>query len=201
MSAIGNYVAKYCLKPSQLSTPKERELNELIKIGVLPSPFRIMSHGLGQSYINRMKRFHVPTKIRSPSERVSTIVDRSFYYEGTFKYKLPRYYRDRLYREKFPFDTKIWNPKKKIYENKIVYRYASKGMLARQMQIEIRNRLLAEYNERFQEFRSLYKDKSDTEIHLEIERLSVASRMDRQKNINSKMSRFYNFNRFKNRKF
>lgn len=57
-----------------------------------------MSKGLGKNYISRMKRFHVP-RIRNPALRISTVVDRSWYYDGFFKYKLPRYFRDRLYRK------------------------------------------------------------------------------------------------------
>lgn len=160
-----------------------------------------MSHGIGEGYIKRMKRYHLPISIRSPTERVSVICDRSFYPDGFFRYKLPRYYRDRLYRKKFPFDTNVWNKKLKCYESKIVYRYASKNMLSRQMQIEIRNRLLAEYNRQFSEFRSVNPNLSDTEIHLLVERSSVSSRQVRRNDIFSKMSRFYNYNRFKNRKF
>lgn len=160
-----------------------------------------MSKGIGLSYVERMKRFHVPTKIRSPSERISVICDRAFYHDGAFKYKLPRFYRDRLFRKKFPCDAKIWNKSKNIYENKIIYRYKSKNVLSLQMQVEIRNRILAEYNRRFEEFRSLYPNQSDSEIHLLLERSEVSSRQVRRQVIYSKMSRFYNTNKFKNRKF
>lgn len=160
-----------------------------------------MSKGIGQNYVNRMKRYHLCTRIRSPSERISSVCDRAFYHDGSFKYKLPRFYRDRLFRKKFPCDTKVWNKKKKCYEDKIVYRYKSKNVLALQMQVEVRNRILAEYNRRFSEFRSFYPDKSDTEVALILERSETSARQTRRSNIYSKMSRFYNKNRFKNRKF
>lgn len=160
-----------------------------------------MSKGIGESYIKRMKRYHLSSRIRSPSERISVICDRAFYHDGAFKYKLPRFFRDRLYRKKFPCDAKVWNPKLKIYETKTVYRYMSKNLLALQMQTEVRNRLLVEYNKRFSEFRSEYPDKSDSEIHLLICRSEASLRKTRQQDIYSKMSRFYQFNRFKNRKF
>lgn len=201
ISTVGNYVAKYCLKPPRLRTDAEIRVDRLIKIGILPPTFKIMSKGIGCNYINRMKRYHVPTTIRSPSERISVVCDRAFYHDGSFKYKLPRFFRDRLYREKFPFDARVWNPKLKCYENKTIYRYASKNMLSRQMQVEIRNRILAEYNKTFRDFKSRCPSKSDDEIHLEIERSAISSRSFRQADIYSKMSRFYNYQRFKNRKF
>lgn len=147
-----------------------------------------------------MKRFHVPS-VKSPSERISKVCDRAFYYEGSYKYKLPRFYRDRLYRQKFPCETRVWNQKNKCYETKIVYRYQSKNLLSLQMQNEVRNRVLAEYNQSFQEFKLGHPNKSDTEIHIELERSRVRSKMARRQDIYSKMSRFYNSNRFKNRKF
>lgn len=159
-----------------------------------------MSKGIGNGYINRMKRFHLPY-VKSVPERVSKIVDRAFYYDGAFKYKLPRYYRDRFYRKRFPYETLVWNKKKKCYENKIVWRYASKNILSLQMQAEIRNRILAEYHKRFGELKSKFPNKSDDEIDFILLRSEEASRVSRRKDINSKMSRFYNSQRFKNRKF
>lgn len=200
ISSVGNYVAKYCAKPVIFKSPVELELDELFNQGVIPKPFYLMSKGIGQKYIDRMKRFHRPSNL-SASERVSLVCDRAFYHDGAFKYKLPRYYRDRLYRMKFPYDAKVWNPKKNKYEDKIVYRYASKNPLSLQMQNEIRNRLSAEYDRRFAELRCLYPSYSDTEIDLQIVRSESVSNVARRKNIYTKMSRFYNYNRFKSRKF
>lgn len=159
-----------------------------------------MSKGIGQGYINRMKRYHLP-KIKNVRDRISTICDRAFYHESSFKYKLPRYYRDRLYRMKFPCDARVWNKKLNQYENKIVYRYKSKNPLAVQMSVEVRNRVLADFNRRFSELRATYPNYSDTKILRTLSMAETASRMDRQKDCFSKMSRFYNHNRFKNRKF
>lgn len=158
-----------------------------------------MSKGVGASYVKRMKRYHRPN-VRDPRKNIEVVCDRAFYHDGKFKYKLPRYYRDRFYRMKFPCDAKVWNKKTKQYENKIVYRYKSKNPLAIQMQIEVRNRILAEYNKRVSELAGQYPDKSRSEIDIILTRAETSARMDRQKNIYSKMSRFYNTKRFKNRK-
>lgn len=200
LSAVSNYVAKYCLKPRQLQTEAELRTEEYINQCLIPAPFYLMSKGIGNGYIKRMKRWHLFGKA-NPSIRVPKIVDRAVYHDGAFTYKLPRFYKDRLYRMKFPCDAKVWNQKLKCYVQKIVYRYQSKNLLSLQMQAEIRNRLLADYNDRIAELRSANPRLSDSEIHLEMARLEASSRMARQKDIFSKMSRFYNTNRFKNRKF
>lgn len=147
-----------------------------------------------------MRKYHLPN-IKNPRLRVETICDRSFYHDSSFKYKLPRYYRDRLYRMKFPCDAKVWNKKKNVYENKIIYRYKSKNLLSIQMQVEVRNRILADFNRRFAEFRSSYPNYSDSEIYRQICLSETSSRQIRRSDIFSKMSRFYNYQRFKNHKF
>lgn len=158
-----------------------------------------MSHGIGSGYVLRMKRWHTP-KIKNPRDRVSVICDRAFYHEGKFKYKLPRYFRDRLYRMKFPCDARVWNQKKKCYEDKIVYRYKSKNVLSLQIANEVRSRILADYDKRVSELIAQCPHKSRAEIDIELVCAESAARMDRQKNIYSKLARFYNFNRHKNRK-
>lgn len=158
-----------------------------------------MSKGIGSNYVNRMKRYHVPN-IRNPSTRISVICDRAFYHDGPFRYKLPRFYRDRLYRKKFPCDAKVWNVKLKCYENKIVYRYKSKNILALQMSLEVRNRLLREYDRRVAELSAQYPSYSRSEIDILLSRSDSFLKVDRYKSTSAKMSRFYNFNRNKNSK-
>lgn len=159
-----------------------------------------MSKGLGASYVQRMRRWHVP-KIKNPRDRISVICDRAFYHDGSFKFKLPRFYKDRFYRKKFPCDARIWNNKKKIYENKVVYRYMSKNLLALQMQVEVRNRVLADFDKKVTAKRLQCPSLSDTEIYLEVTRDEVSARISRRKDIYSKMSRFYNYNRYKHKDF
>lgn len=158
-----------------------------------------MSKGIGLSYITRMRRWHVPWK--GNKIPIDVIADRSYYSDGQFKYKLPRFYRDRLYRKKFPCDAQIWNQKKNCYEKKIIWRYKSKNILALSLQAEIRSRLLAEYNRKVADLSSQFPDKSRLEIDIEITRSETAARLFRQKDIYTKMSGFYNYQRFKNRKF
>ena len=158
-----------------------------------------MSKGLGKSYVQRMKRFHVPYGL-DPKKRIEAVVDRAWYHDGAFKYKLPRYFRDRLFRKQFPCEQKVWNPKSKCYETKIVKRYKSQNYLALQMQTEIRTRVLDEYNRRIQEVRS-EQNLDYTEAARVLERSERAAREARLQDIFAKMSRFYNYNRFKNKRF
>lgn len=157
-----------------------------------------MSKGLGASYVNRMKRWHVP-KIRDKRLRITTVVDRMHYHDGAFKFKLPRYFKDRLYRKKYPCETYVYNKKLKCCEKKIVQRYKSKNMLSLQIQNEIRNRVLEDYHRRFAELKSAYPTLSDLEIDLELVRREKMDRQTRGKDTFTKLARFYNRNRFKNR--
>lgn len=159
-----------------------------------------MSKGIGQGYVNRMKRYHKP-KIKDVKVRISTICDRAFYHDGSYKFKLPRFYRDRLYRMRFPCESQVWNKKFKAYEKKTVYRYKSKNPLAIQMQVEVRNRLLAKYAESMQLIRASNPSITDTEAAIQIARSDAYSRVAKQKDCYTKMSKFYNYQRFKNRKF
>ena len=159
-----------------------------------------MSKNIGKSYITRMRRWHVPRLKGSAKERISLICDRAFYYDGPFKFKLPRYYRDRLYRKFCDCVTIVYNSKKKCCETKIIKRYKSENLLSIQMQAEIRGRILAQYRESFARFRSQFPDKSDLQIDLEITRAEKNATALRRNDIYSKMSRFYNYQRFKNKK-
>lgn len=160
-----------------------------------------MSKGIGNGYIKRMKRFHVPSDIKNPRERIGKVCDRAFYHDGGFKYKLPRFFRDRLYRMKFPCDAKVWNNKKMCYEDKIVWRYKSKNTLALQIQTEVRSRVLKDFDRRVQEKRISCPHLSLDEVFIEVSRDECYLRMARKKDIYTKMSRFYNGHRFQYRDF
>lgn len=199
-SAVGNYVAKYCCKPKVFMSDAEKKVEELIKTGFIEKTWLIMSKGIGESYVHKMRWWHVPN-IDNPRQKLEKVVDRMVYKDGKFDYKLPRFYKDRLYRKKFPCDVRVWNPKKKFYEDKVVYRYMSKNLLALQIQVEVRDRFLAQYNEQIAGLTAQFPNKSRDEIDIELTRSERASSLDRQKSVYSKLSKFYNSQRFKNRKF
>lgn len=201
MARVANYCAKYCLKSSELATPAELRVLQYCSEGIIPPTFRLMSKGIGVGYIQRMKRFHVPfNKNLTSKEYVSKVVDRRYYYDGTFRYKLPRFFADRLYRKKFPCKTSVYNPKTKQMETKTVFRFKSKNMLSLQMQVEIRDRVLADFNKRVAEYKLSHPAASDTEASIAVLRAEKIARLDRQKTLYSKLARFYNYNRFKHNK-
>lgn len=160
-----------------------------------------MSKNIGKSYITRMRRWHVPRLKGSAKERVSLICDRAFYHDGPFKFKLPRYYRDRLYRKLCDCETIVYNSRTKCCETKIIKRYKSENLLSMQMQAEIRNRIFAQYYQTFGELKSKFPNKSDIEIDFEILNSERSASLFRRQDIYSKMSRFYNYQRFKYRNF
>lgn len=114
-SATANYVSKYCCK-GEFATRREH-----IKAGLIEPAWSIMSKNIGASYIDRMSWHHVPLysdplllsdQLYSPelvrqifrdtdnmswSDTLEEIIRRAFVWDGSYKYSMPRYYRDRLY--------------------------------------------------------------------------------------------------------
>lgn len=99
-SSVANYVSKYCCKGEFASRKGEIERKEIERA------FTLCSKGIGSSYITMYKKhhlcgltgsdnlFYVP---RSP-EFIERIVSRKFVLDGSFKYRMPRYYSDRIYK-------------------------------------------------------------------------------------------------------
>lgn len=142
--AVANYVSKYCCKGEFASRADD------IAAGLIEKAWIIVSKGVGASYCenNENRRYHMPdSEVSCPfREQLDTIIDRRKVSFDTgkkiFTYKMPRYYRERLYMSKLPFEQKVWNKNKMCYEDKIVYRYSSKNMLSRQIALRLRERVL-----------------------------------------------------------
>ena len=81
------YVAKYCLKG-------EFE-NIHIKEGTLPKNFRLMSKGIGLSYVQK-HRDDILNHIRLSESRLLDIADKLKYNSNGFAYALPRYFKDKI---------------------------------------------------------------------------------------------------------
>lgn len=198
-SGAFSYVAKYCCKIPVLFTPVEREINDLCVSGVLPKPFFLSSKGLGSSYVDNMYKYHRALD-KSRSSRVSVACDRAFYHFGTFKYKLPKYYKERLFFDKVEVGSKKFNTKTNEYEFKKVKRYKKVSSFSHQVSSEIRSRILADDQRKFDEFVQSYPDLSDSEISSLFARSQECAKKDRQNASFRKMSKFYNRNRFKSKK-
>lgn len=81
------YVAKYCNK-GELENPRVFD-------GVVFPTFRLMSKGIGVSYVRRMYSYHIPA-LQDYKKKLQTIVNRLNYRLGKFTYSLPRYYYDKF---------------------------------------------------------------------------------------------------------
>lgn len=148
--AVANYVSKYCCKGEFASRRAD------IEAGLIEKAWTICSKGIGASYCTRMRSYHLPfrSKFLSTEDYLDCIIDRqyvSFSVKGTlFKYRMPRYYKERFYFAKMPFEVDIWDKKLKQYVKKIVYRFCTKNLLARQLQVRVRNRFLEEFHRQLQ---------------------------------------------------
>lgn len=145
--AVSNYVSKYCCKGEFASRVDD------IKAGLIEKAWTLVSKGVGASYCRNpaVRRYHLPFG-RFSSEcfrpvNLDSVIDRqkvSFSTpNGVFTYRMPRYYRERLYMSKLPFDSLQYDPKTKTFIHKTVYRYSSKNLFSRCLQIRIRDRFLS----------------------------------------------------------
>lgn len=97
---LSKYLSKYCAKP----TLTEFEKTDFFKVR---EPSRIhASKGFGLSYWRVMRDWHSASMPGDPvdiKERAKLIVDRLYYADGNFKYKLPSYYYDRIFEKELRY--------------------------------------------------------------------------------------------------
>lgn len=144
--AVSNYVSKYCCKGEFASRSAD------IEAGLIEKAWTLVSKGVGASYCENpaTRRYHLPFGRTSSecfrSDYLDTVIERqkvSFSTpNGVFTYRMPRYYRERLYMSKLPFDSLQYDVKTKKMVHKTVYRYSSKTLFARCLQARIRDRFL-----------------------------------------------------------
>lgn len=85
---VSIYVSKYLTKTFFCS--RQQDIDDCL----IERPRYVMSKGIGEGYLKRMKSYHTDCDIY-------TMVDRMFYSFGDkYRYQLPRYYKDRLYHKK-----------------------------------------------------------------------------------------------------
>lgn len=148
--AVANYVSKYCCKGEFASRVSE------IQAGTIEKAWTIVSKGVGSSYVDRMKSFHNPYGLYSclDRDRLDELIDKMFMSysvpdgcggTNVFKYKMPRYYHDRFFRDKFLFAQKFFDHKTNSIKIKYVKRFATKNPLACALSLRVRERLLEDY--------------------------------------------------------
>lgn len=191
-SSAANYVSKYCCKGEFAS----RTLD--IENGLCNPCFTLVSNGFGLSYIDRNKNYHLPhLKVNKPYA-IDTIINRRHYYDGSFCYSLPRYYKERLFMEKIQRPKLVYNPRTRQADLRCYYRYAPHNSLCMQIKNRLRDKHYDAYRERFRILKSANPSLSDTEVHLLILRFEERDKKDREQKIKNNLNKFYFTNKLKN---
>ena len=201
-SSVANYVSKYCCKGEFASRKDEIERGEISRA------FSLMSKGIGENYVYRFKSHHLhglnirPDTVLSADE-VASIVARRFVLDGSFKYKMPRYYIDRIYRVSELKERQVWNYKLKKYETKFVKRFTSNSFLCNQISRFLESRVLSRSAHIFEELDELARC---GEIESEKYKILLQSLngftpeylSSREASLSSKLRNFYKVNSCRN---
>lgn len=140
-SSVMNYISKYCCKGCFASRLAE------IARGEIEKAFTVMSKGIGLSYVLRNKAYHLcgftlrQYRVFTP-EQIKSICLRRYVKDGEYQYKMPRYWKDRIYRNLSTKEQKIWNKELKQFVVHYVKRYTSENVLSLQMSDFLRDRFL-----------------------------------------------------------
>lgn len=194
VSAPANYVAKYCAKGEFASRDKD------VADEVIEKPWRLMSKGLGASYVEDKRNYHIPPRLKRQKfeDYVDILLDRKYYYDGQFKYKLPRYYIERLYYTRKMFFNEQYNPKTKAFQPVVTYRYVSANNVSLGMQAALQRRIDAADKQRFEVAKSSHPLWSDDQIFAYLDMCERISLEARRKVARDKLNRFYHDNARKN---
>lgn len=124
VGCVTRYVAKYCSKGIFE--------NPFVALGLVDPAFRLVSKGLGECYVSRYKDYHLcrdfprfdperprkPLRYRKASETfLKEVIKRSHCLCGNYYYGLPKYYKTKIFYEKY----KVTNPSNPS-TTKMVYR-------------------------------------------------------------------------------
>lgn len=137
-SSVANYCSKYCCKGEFASRCKEIERGEIERA------FTLCSNGIGASYITRYSRFHLcGCSLYLPYSReiVDQILSRKFVLDGSFRYKMPRYYSDRIYKVPVVEVKEVLNFIKNERETKKTKRFSSDFPLPYQISCALSERI------------------------------------------------------------
>lgn len=201
-SSAANYVSKYCCKGEFASRIED------IEHGLCNPCFTLVSNGYGLGYIERNKNYHiVKSKVDLGALNnnkpftcydIDSIINRRHYFDGSYCYSLPRYYKERLFMEKIKRPKFVFYPGTRKTDIRHYYRYAPHNSLCLQIKNRLRDKHLDAYFKRFEELKSSYPDLSDFEIDIIISNRDLADREAREKKIRNNLNKFYYINKLKN---
>lgn len=193
VSAPANYVSKYCCKGEFSSRVED------IEVGLIEPAWRIMSKRIGDNYVERNRNYHKPPRrfYKSTEDYIAACVDRCFYFDGEYKYSLPRYWKERIFYNLVSYSQIYYDKKSKCCKVRQAKRYAARNEISARMQALVRDRIDQDYLERFALVKSLYPSWSDTEIDLHLLALEEDSRKARKSFKLGKLNKFYLENKLK----
>lgn len=183
-SSVANYCSKYCCKGEFASRRKEIERGEIERA------FTICSNGIGASYISRYSRYHLcgcSLYLPYKPEVIQSILSRKFVIDGSFKYKMPRYYSDRIYKVPVVEVQEVLNLMKNEREIKKAKRFSSDFPLPYQISCALSDRVRERTDAEFAYIESCRAQGVEPFV-------AEAANLDqalREKRISSKLRKFY----------
>lgn len=160
-SSVANYVSKYCCKGCFASRQEE------IRQGLINNTFNLMSKGIGISYVDKNRYFHTcgacPDTFVT-SEVLDKIIASRFVSDGPFKYKMPRYWKDRIFKSPFIEYGYRWDKESMSYVKKKVKRYSSSTPLSMQIAAVLQERFAERIAESLREFELFKKAAPDSSV-------------------------------------
>lgn len=201
-SSAANYVSKYCCKGEFASRVDD------IQRGLCNPCFTLVSNGFGLSYVERNKNYHI---VKSSPDfgffnddkpfsyyDIDSIINRRHYFDGSFCYGLPRYYKERIFMEKIRRPKLVYDSRSRKTDIRFYTRYAPHNTLCMQVKNRLRDKFDDAYRERFRKFKSSNPSLSDTEIDILLLRFEEADKKAREQKIKNKLNKFYYVNKLKN---
>lgn len=184
-SSVANYVSKYCCKGEFASRAKE------IEDGSIEKAFTICSKGIGSSYIGLFRNHHLcgvrSLHLKQPQSVVDSIISRRFVLDGSFRYKMPRYYADRIYKVQVEEVKEVLNFMKNVREIQKCKRFSSDVALSAQITSTLSDRVRERDNAELRYIEICRSQGVDPRI-AEIKNEDISLREAR---LSSKLQKFY----------
>lgn len=161
-SSVANYVSKYCCKGCFASRADE------IERGEINPTFNLMSKGIGSSYVDKNAEYHrCGSSLFLPvdNDTLSKIIARRFVRDGSFKYRMPRYYADRIYKlPVYTFRDRFDRKTLTVKENVKIKIFDAKTPLSQQIASVLQFRFAQKLSESFDAFRNFCPGATPCEV-------------------------------------
>lgn len=206
-SDVAAYVSKYCCKPSFIENP-------YVTYGVLPRPFRLISHGIGKKRMETLSfefkrlienRPILPDGLGYKNTCESKLFIESLYNKlifykldekkgKVFKIRMPRYYRDACLCNRYTLQD-IEELKSRYPWQSFTYDQVGRYNTNTSIQVALMAYILEKhfelYNTQYRELQALYPERSPDEIHFELLCCEKENLVRRKKSSEDRLFKFY----------